>query len=143
MSDVNDSNAFNRSIIEEFRANNGKVGGMFAGAPMLLLTTIGAKSGRPHTTPMMYLELDDHLYVFASKGGAPTNPDWYRNLVANPDVIIELGTERFDAMATPLAGDERDRVYARQVELYPQFGEYERKTERTIPVVELVRSRVG
>ena len=127
--------------IDEFRANGGKIGGRFEGRPVLLLTTTGAKSGRPHTTPMMYLELDDHLYVFASKGGAPTNPDWYRNLVANPDVIVELGTDRFDATATPLAGDERDRVYARQVELYPQFGEYERKTERTIPVVEASENR--
>jgi deazaflavin-dependent oxidoreductase (nitroreductase family) len=129
--------------IDEFRANGGKIGGRFEGRPVLLLTTTGAKSRRPHTTPMMYLELDDHLYVFASKGGAPTNPDWYRNLVANPEVIVELGTERFDATAAPLIGGQRDRVYARQVELYPQFGEYERKTERTIPVVELVRSGVG
>ena len=125
--------------IDEFRANGGKIGGRFEGRPVLLLTTKGAKTGRQHTTPMMYLLEDGHLYVFASKGGAPTHPDWYWNLVANPDVIVELGTERFDATATSLADGERDRVYARQSELYPQFADYQTKTERLIPVVELIR----
>jgi len=125
--------------IDEFRANGGKLGGGFEGRPVLLLTTTGRKSGDPRTAPMMYLrEEDGHLYVFASKGGAPTDPHWYQNLVANPKVTVELGTERFEATARPLDRAERDRVYARQVELYPQFGEYETKTERTIPVVELV-----
>jgi deazaflavin-dependent oxidoreductase (nitroreductase family) len=126
--------------IDEFRASGGRLGGGFEGQPVLLLTTKGAKTGRLHTTPVMYLIEDGRLYVFASKGGAPTHPDWYRNLVANPDVIVELGTERFEATATPLADGERDRVYARQSELYPQFGVYQTKTERTIPVVELIRS---
>jgi deazaflavin-dependent oxidoreductase (nitroreductase family) len=126
--------------IDEFRASGGRLGGGFEGRPVLLLTTKGAKTGRLHTTPVMYLIEDGRLYVFASKGGAPTHPDWYRNLVANPDVIVELGTERFEATATPLADGERDRVYARQSELYPQFGVYQTKTERTIPVVELIRS---
>jgi deazaflavin-dependent oxidoreductase (nitroreductase family) len=125
--------------IDEFRANGGKIGGRFEGRPVLLITTKGAKTGRPHTTPMMYLREDGHLYVFASKGGAPTHPDWYWNLVANPRVTVELGTERFEATATSLADGERDRVYARQSELYPQFADYQRKTERLIPVVELTR----
>jgi deazaflavin-dependent oxidoreductase (nitroreductase family) len=125
--------------IDEFRASGGKLGGYFEGRPVLLLTTKGAKSGRAHTTPMMYLRDDDgHVYVFASKGGAPTNPDWYHNLLANPTVTVELGTDRFGATARPLEGEERDRIYARQTELYPQFGDYERKTERKIPVVELI-----
>jgi deazaflavin-dependent oxidoreductase (nitroreductase family) len=132
--------SWQKAHIDEFRASGGKIGGRFEGRPVLLLTTTGAKTGRPHTAPMMYLAQDGRLFVFASKGGAPTNPDWYWNLVANPTVEVELGTERFEASARPLSGDERDRVYARQTELYPQFGEYERKTERTIPVVELVRS---
>jgi deazaflavin-dependent oxidoreductase (nitroreductase family) len=125
--------------IDEFRANGGRIGGRFEGRPVLLITTKGAKTGRPHTTPMMYLREDGHLYVFASKGGAPTHPDWYWNLVANPTVTVELGTERFEATATSLADGERDRVYARQSELYPQFADYQRKTERLIPVVELTR----
>jgi deazaflavin-dependent oxidoreductase (nitroreductase family) len=125
--------------IDEFRANGGRIGGRFEGRPVLLITTKGAKTGRPHTTPMMYLREDGHLYVFASKGGAPTHPDWYWNLVANPTVTVELGTERFEATATWLADGERDRVYARQSELYPQFADYQRKTERLIPVVELTR----
>jgi deazaflavin-dependent oxidoreductase (nitroreductase family) len=125
--------------IDEFRANGGKLGGGFEGRPVLLLTTTGRKSGDPRTAPMMYLrEEDGHLYVFASKGGAPTDPHWYQNLVANPKVTVELGTEHFEATARPLDRAERDRVYARQVKLYPQFGEYETKTERTIPVVELI-----
>jgi deazaflavin-dependent oxidoreductase (nitroreductase family) len=82
---------------------------------------------------------DGHLYVFASKGGAPSHPHWYQNLVANPKVTVELGTEKFEAMARPLEGEEHDRVYAKQAELYPRFGEYQRKTERSIPVVELIR----
>jgi deazaflavin-dependent oxidoreductase (nitroreductase family) len=125
--------------IDEFRANGGKLGGGFEGRPVLLLTTTGRKSGEPRTAPMMYLQEDGRLYVFASKGGAPTNPHWYQNLVANPNVTVELGTERFEATARPLEGEEHDRVYAKQAELYPQFGEYQRKCERTIPVVELVR----
>jgi deazaflavin-dependent oxidoreductase (nitroreductase family) len=125
--------------IDEFRANGGKLGGGFEGRPVLLLTTTGRRSGRPRTVPMMFLMEDGHLYVFASKGGAPVHPYWFRNLVANPKVTVELGSGTFDATARPLEGEQRDRVYAKQAELYPQFGEYQRKTERTIPVVELIR----
>lgn len=132
---------FNQSIIAEFRANGGKVGGPFAGAPLLLLTTTGAKSGRRHTTPVMYNTDGDRLLVFASKGGAPTNPAWYHNLVANPQVTVEVGTERFDANAVALQGEERDRLYARHAAQYPGFAEYQEKTTRTIPVVALERVR--
>jgi deazaflavin-dependent oxidoreductase (nitroreductase family) len=137
MPEVNDWNA---RIIEEFRANEGRVGGQFAGAPVLLLHTTGAKTGQERVNPMMYLEGDETIYVFASKAGAPTNPDWYHNLVANPTVTVELGTETFTARARVLERAERDRVYARQAELYPGFAEYEAKTDRVIPVVALDRS---
>ncbi len=132
-----DMNDWNRQITQEFRANKGKVGGMWEGRPLLLLTTIGAKSGQPHTTPVMYLREGDHLYVFASKGGAPTHPDWYHNLLAHPAVFIELGDKEFNAIATPVAGEARDQIYARWAEQYPQFREYQDKTTRKIPVIEL------
>src|SRR5579862_6885456 len=130
---------WNRGIIDEFRANGGKVGGSFTGAPLLLLTTTGAKSGKLRTNPVMYLADGDRLLVFASKAGAPTNPDWYHNLVANRSATVEVGDERYDVNATVLTGEERDRWYARQAELYPGFAEYEAKTTRTIPVVALAR----
>jgi deazaflavin-dependent oxidoreductase (nitroreductase family) len=130
---------FNTKIIEEFRANGGKVGGGFEGAPMLLLTTTGAKSGKTRENPMMYLAEGDRIYVFASKAGAPTNPDWYHNLVAHPEVTVEQGTERFEAVATPVDRAERDRIYAEQASRYPGFAEYEAKTDRVIPVVALER----
>lgn len=129
---------FNAGIIEEFRANAGKVGGMFEGTPMLLLTTTGAKSGLPRTSPLVYLRDGDRTYIFASDAGAPTNPGWYHNLVADPIVGVELGEERFEAKAEVLTGHERDEIYAKQVALFG-FGDYQAKTERTIPVVELVR----
>lgn len=132
-----DWNGWNAKIIEEFRANGGKVGGDFEGAPLLLLHTKGAKTGRPHVTPLMYLPEGGRTVVFASKGGAPTNPDWYHNLVADPDVTIEIGADTIRARAEVVTGVERDELYARQVERRPQFGEYERKTSRTIPVVAL------
>lgn len=130
---------FNTKIIEEFRANAGKVGGQFEGAPVLLLTTIGARSGKRRVNPMMYLPEGERLFVFASKAGAPTNPDWFHNLVANPDVSVEVGTEVFEATATVVEGDERDRVYAEQARRYPGFADYQEKTDRTIPVVGLDR----
>jgi deazaflavin-dependent oxidoreductase (nitroreductase family) len=130
---------WNEKIIDEFRENDGKVGGPFDGAPLLLLTTTGAKSGELRTNPMMYLVDGDRLLVFASKSGAPTNPDWYHNLVANPTASVEVGGEHYDVNATVLTGDERDRHYARQAELYPGFAEYQEKTTRTIPVVALER----
>lgn len=131
---------WNNKVIAEFRANEGRVGGQFEGAPVLLLHTTGAKSGADRVSPMMYLDHDGHLYVFASKAGADSHPDWYRNLTANPDVSVELGGETFDAVAASLERAERDRIYAIQVERFPGFGEYQEKTTRVIPVVELVRS---
>ena len=135
MSEVED---WNRKIIEEFRANEGKVGGPFAGTPVLLLHTTGAKTGRERVNPMMNLDLDGHRYVFATKSGADTNPDWYWNLVAQPSVTVELGTDTYRAAAVPVTGDDRDRIYAEQARRYPGFAEYEQKTSRVIPVVELI-----
>ncbi len=134
MSNMND---WNRRTIEEFRANRGKVGGVWEGRPLLLLTAIGAKSGQSRTNPMMYLREGDHLYVFASKGGAPTHPDWYHNLLAHPEVTVELGGEKFSAVARPITGEARDQIYARWAAQYPQFREYQEKTTRKIPVIEL------
>jgi deazaflavin-dependent oxidoreductase (nitroreductase family) len=135
-----DLKAFNQSLIEEFRANEGKVGGRFEGRPVLLLTTTGAKSGRTFTIPLVYLDDGDRLLIFASKAGAPSHPDWYHNLVANPTVTVEVGTGTYDARAVTITGEERDRLYARQVERAPQFGEYQQKTTRVIPVVALDRT---
>jgi deazaflavin-dependent oxidoreductase (nitroreductase family) len=134
------TNDWNAGIIEEFRANQGVVGGPFEGAPVLLLQTSGAKTNATRTNPMMYLEQDGKIFVFASKAGADSNPDWYRNLVAHPKVTVELGTDTFDAEAKVLEGAQRDQVYEAQAKLRPQFAEYQEKTSRVIPVVELVRS---
>jgi deazaflavin-dependent oxidoreductase (nitroreductase family) len=134
-------NNWNQAIIAEFRANDGKVGGQFEGAPLLLLTTTGAKSGRRRTTPLMYNTEGDRLLVFASKGGAPTNPDWYYNVRANPTVTVEVGTDTFEATAAVVTGEERDRLYTRHAEQYPGFAEYQANTTRTIPVVALDRGR--
>ena len=138
MADMSD---WNRQTIEAFRANGGKVGGFWEGKPLLLLTTTGAKSGQRHTTPTMYLRDGDRLLIFATKSGAPTNPAWYHNLVAHPEVTVEVGTETYEATATVLKGEERDRFYARQAELYPQFGEYQTNTTRKIPVIALQRHK--
>jgi deazaflavin-dependent oxidoreductase (nitroreductase family) len=131
---------YNAQIIDEFRANAGKVGGHWEGRNLLLLTTTGRKSGRAHTTPMVFTPDADRLLVYASKGGAPRHPDWYLNLVADPRVIVEAGGERYDAIATPLEGEERDREFALQAERVPTFAEYQDKTDRVIPVVALRRS---
>ena len=132
MAEVNDWNA---KIIEEFRANGGKVGGNFEGAPLLLLHTTGAKSGRQRVNPMMYRKIDGGYAVFASKAGAPTNPDWYHNLVANPHVQAEIGAATV-ALTARVAGDaEREPIWAAQKAEYPGFAEYERSTTRQIPVV--------
>jgi deazaflavin-dependent nitroreductase family protein len=131
---------WNRAIIEEFRANEGKVGGPFEGFPLLLLHTTGAKSGQARVNPLAYQVDGDRLMVFASKAGAPTNPDWFYNVIANPDVTVEVGTETTSARATVLTGEERDRIWRRQVESAPTFGEYEEKSGRTIPVVALDRT---
>ena len=130
----------NRTVIDEFRANGGKAGGIFEGKPLVLLHHIGAKSGTERIAPLVYLPDDGRVYIFASKGGADTHPDWYHNLVANPDVTVEIGTETYPATARVLDGAERDEVYAKQVEAEPQFGEYQAKTQRVIPVVELIRA---
>jgi deazaflavin-dependent oxidoreductase (nitroreductase family) len=137
MSDMSD---FNKGIIEEFRANHGVVGGGFEGAPVVLLTTTGAKSGLKRVNPLVALVDGDKLYVIASKAGAPTSPDWYHNLVANPQVEVEKGDDRFTATAVPItSGPERDRLYAAQVAVQPGFADYEKSTTRVIPVVELQR----
>jgi len=130
-----EANDWNKRIIDEFRANGGKVGGQFAGAPLLLLHTTGAKTGQARVNPMMYLaDGDDHV-VFASKAGAPTNPDWYHNLVANPRASIEVGDQTFNVVARVAEGETRERLWSRQKELYPGFADYEAKTTRQIPVV--------
>ena len=137
MTDVAD---WNTKIIEEFRANRGRVGGQFEGAPLLLLHTAGAKSGQERINPMMLLDLDGHRYVFASKAGADTHPDWYHNLVAHPEVTVEAGSETYRATAAPLADPRRGDVYEEQARRFPGFAEYQQKTTRRIPVVELVRT---
>lgn len=133
------ANDWNSKIIEEFRANEGKVGGPFEGGTLLLLTTTGAKSGKQRVNPLAYLPDGDRYVIFASKAGAPTNPDWYHNLVAHPQVKLEVGTEAFEATATEVTGEERDQLYARIVERMPGFGDYEKKTTRKIPVITLER----
>ncbi len=134
-----DMNEFNRKIIDEFHANAGKVGGPFAGAPMILITHKGAKSGRTFTTPLVYSRDGDRVVIVASKAGAPTNPDWYHNLVANPAVTVEIGTEKFQARARVTSGQERERLFNAQAKMMPQFNEYKQKTTRQIPVVVLER----
>lgn len=130
-------NNFNQQIIEEFRANGGKVGGPFEGTTMLLLTTTGAKSGQPRISPLVYTTDGDHMIIIASKGGAPTNPDWFYNLVANPVVTAERGTETFQARATVPEAAERDRLFNQMAAQRPGFAEYQRNTTRKIPVVVL------
>ena len=134
MSDVND---WNKGIIEEFRANGGKVGGQFEKAPLLLLHTTGAKSGRARVNPVMYQADGDSLVVFASKAGAPTSPDWFHNLVANPRASVEVGDRTVNVSAQIVDGETRERLWSRQKELYPGFADYESKTTRQIPVVVL------
>jgi deazaflavin-dependent oxidoreductase (nitroreductase family) len=137
---MTDMSNFNQTIIDEFRANAGQVGGGFAGAPMVIITTKGAKSGQPRTTPLVSLPQDDGtLYIFASKGGAPTNPDWYHNIKANPEIEVEYGDDKFAAIATEITGTERDEIFDRQKELMPGFADYEKGTTRIIPVVALTR----
>jgi len=134
------SGGYNADNIAEFRRRHGKVGGYFEGAPLLLLNTIGRRSGKIHVTPVMYLKDGERLLVFASKGGADTHPDWYFNLKAHPDFKIEIGDETVDVHAMEVTGSERDTLYNRQVALYPRFGEYQQKTKRIIPVIALMRT---
>ncbi len=130
---------YNAAIIDEFRANGGKVGGQFEGAPLLLLHTTGARSGEDRVHPVVYQRVGDDLAVFGSKAGAPTHPAWYHNLVANADVTVELGAETVPMRARVAGGDEREPIWARQKEIMPGFADYEAKTSRTIPVVILER----
>ena len=136
---MNDYKTWNRPIIEEFRANAGKVGGPYEGAPLLLLTTMGAKSSMQRINPLAYTTDGERLIIIASKSGAPTNPDWYHNIVAHPDATVEVGTETFEARATVVEGAERDELYAKRVAIMPNFAEYQAKTTRKIPVVVLTR----
>jgi deazaflavin-dependent oxidoreductase (nitroreductase family) len=128
-------NDWNSKIIEEFRANSGRVGGPFEGGTLLLLHTTGARSGQERVNPVAYQKVDQGYAVFASKAGAPTNPDWYHNLVAHPDVEAEIGDQTVRLTARVAEGQERDRIWTRQKETNPGFAEYEQKTTRQIPVV--------
>jgi deazaflavin-dependent oxidoreductase (nitroreductase family) len=140
-----DPNDWNQGIITEFRANEGRVGGPFEGAPMILVHHVGRTSGKEYTTPLVYLPgegADDSMYIFASKGGAPANPAWYGNLIAAGEATVEVGTSTFPVTITEVTGAERDRIYAEQVKRMPGFGDYAKQTEgiRTIPVLRLTRS---
>jgi len=137
MVDNAERNERNKLIIDEFRANEGRVGGPFDGIPLLLLHSRGAKSGAERINPVAYLELDDRLYVFASNGGRDPNPGWYYNVLADPKVTVEVGTRTSAAVASDLTGAERDRVYAEQVARIPMFADYEKNLDRTIPVIAL------
>ena len=130
-------NNFNTNIIEEFRNNKGKVEGPFKGMPMVILTTKGRRSGKHHETPLVPLEDEGKLYVFGSMGGAPKHPAWFLNLRDNPHVTVEHGTDKFEAEAKIISGEEHDRIYAKQAQRVPAFGEYQQKTKRQIPVIEL------
>jgi deazaflavin-dependent oxidoreductase (nitroreductase family) len=139
MSDINDRKAFNQALIDEFRANDGKVSGAFADAPLLLLTTTGAKSGQQRTSPVVYTADGDRLVIIASYAGRPVNPAWFNNLLANPEVTVEVPGETYAARAVVASGEYRDRLYAAQAAQMPAFGEYQAKTTRQIPVVTLER----
>lgn len=128
---------FNAKIIDEFRANEGRVGGMFESMPLLLLHHTGARSGASRINPVAYLEDDGRYVIIASKGGAPSHPAWYHNLKANPQASIEVGTRTIDVTAGEAEGEERERLYRAQAQRFPQFADYEQKTNRTIPVIVL------
>ena len=132
-----ETNNWNAKIIEEFRANAGKVGGPFEGATVLLLHTRGARTGLERVNPLAYQPVGDDIAVFASKAGADTNPDWYHNLLANPLTTVEVGTDTVAVRARVAEGEERERIWERQKELMPGFAEYEQKTTRRIPVIVL------
>jgi deazaflavin-dependent oxidoreductase (nitroreductase family) len=138
---MNNPNERNIAIIKEFRANAGKVGGPFSGRSLLLLHTIGAKTGQQRINPVAYITDGDRLVIIASKGGAPTSPDWYHNLLAHPLVTVEVGTEQFQVLATISAEPERTRLYDKMVEAMPGFAEYRQKTTRVIPVILLTREK--
>jgi len=134
-----DQKDYNNQLIEQFRASRGKAGGPFEGRPMLLLTTTGARSGQLRTTPMMYVTVGDRLLVIASNAGAPTHPDWYRNLVAHPEVTVEVKNETYNATAIVTEGAEREQLWRNIVEQYPFFTEHQAKISRQIPVIALER----
>jgi len=134
---------FNVQIIEEFHSNEGRVGGMFEGMPLLLLHHTGAKSGKSRINPLAYQDDGGRYVIFASKGGAPEHPAWYHNLIAHPNVSIEVGSEEIDVIASEATGEERERLFRTQAERIPQFAEYEQKTERMIPVMILTPTKSG
>jgi deazaflavin-dependent oxidoreductase (nitroreductase family) len=131
--------SFNEALITEFRANDGKIKGELSSSPFLLLTTAGARSGKERTTPLVYFDLDGRLLIIASRGGAVVNPVWFTNLTANPEVTVEVGAETYKAQALVIEGAERDQLYARMASMVPTFAEYQARTDRVIPVVELKR----
>ena len=132
---------WNKNIIEEFRANEGKVGGPFQGAPMIIIHTKGRKSGKEYHNPLVYQPVDGNFAIFGSKGGHTDHPDWYRNVMANPEITVEVGTETHKVRARELEGEERERIWTRQKELMPGFADYDKKVEgiRDIPVILLER----
>ncbi len=135
---MSNPNDWNTGIIAEFRKNHGKVGGHFEGAPLLILHHKGARSGKARLNPMMYLKDGDRYLVFASKGGADSNPDWYFNIKAHPEAQIEVGDDTINVLAEEITGSERNMLYKRQASLYPGFAQYQEKTKRIIPVIALV-----
>lgn len=137
--DVEGMKAFNNNIIEEFRSNGGKVGGPFEGADMVLLTTKGATSGKPRLVPLVYLPIDGKIIIVGSFGGAPVDPQWVRNLRADPQIHIEVGADAYDAVAKELPPTERDAVFEKVVAVAPGFGDYQKNTDRVIPLFELAR----
>ena len=141
MTEIHDVNEWDRRIIEEFRANGGNVDGQFAGVPLLLLTTTGAKSGEQRISPLAYLSDGGRIYVFAGNRGAPTNPGWYHNLVAHPEVTVELGTETFEARAIVVESAERDRLGRIQAQKIPALAEVQARLTRKVPAVLLERKK--
>lgn len=139
-SDPNVLDEVNRKVVEEFRTNSGKVGGPFAGSDIVLLTTVGAKSGTPRVSPLVYFDVDGRILIAGSFGGAPKAPAWVHNLRAQPTVRVEIGTDAYDGEARELPLEERNALYPRVVEMAPQFGEYQAKTSRIIPLFELQRA---
>lgn len=137
---MSETNDFNTQVIEEFRANEGKVGGPFAHEPLMLVTTTGAKSGQPRTAPLVYTTDGNRFVIIASKGGAPTNPDWYHNIAANPQITVEVGGETFPARAEIAAEPERTRLFDAHAALMPGFREYQNNTSRVLPVITISRA---
>lgn len=136
---MGESNNWNDKVIAEFRANEGKVGGPFEGAPLLLLETTGAKSGQQRISPLVYLADGDRLVIFGSNAGRPRHSAWYHNILANPSVTIEIGADKYDAIASVVTGEEREELWKKQVAAAPYFADYQAKTDREIPVIVLDR----